>query len=67
VLERRQLERVMGWGIVFTLFFAAWLPVYWFNEPTTNVDDEIHLGEHAVERGHMWFEVASEANPTGFG
>lgn len=67
VLERRQLERVMGWGIVFTLFFATWLPVYWFNEPTTNVDNEIELMERSIERGSGWFQNQSESNPTGFG
>lgn len=67
VLERRQLERVMGWGVVFVLFFATWIPLYWLNEPGTNVDDELHLAENAVERGRQWFEVASEENPTGFG
>ena len=67
VLERRQLERVMGWGVLFVLFFATWIPVYWLNEPGTNVDDEIHLADNAVERGRLWFEVTSEENPTGFG
>gem|GEM_PF-469798 len=31
-LERSVLERYMSWGVVLTLFFAVFLPVYWFNE-----------------------------------
>jgi hypothetical protein len=67
VLERRHLERVMGWGIVFTLFFAAWLPILWIREPTTNVGDENTLVQRSIDRGNTWFQVASEENPTGFG
>jgi cytochrome c553 len=67
VLERRQLERVMGWGVVFTLFFAAWLPVVWLREPETNVDDELELIARSRERGSLWFQITSEENPTGFG
>ena len=32
-LERRVLERYMGWGIVLTAFFAIFLPLYWMREP----------------------------------
>ena len=32
-LERRVLERYMGWGIVLTTIFAIFLPLYWLNEP----------------------------------
>ncbi|MGH2740852.1 MAG: c-type cytochrome [Actinomycetota bacterium] len=66
VLERRHLEKVMGWGIVFVLFFAAWIPVVWILEPSTNVDDEIELVDRGVERGSRWFALADEENPTGF-
>lgn len=66
VLERRHLEKVMGWGIVFVLFFAAWIPVVWLLEPSTNVDDEIELVDRGVERGSRWFALATEENPTGF-
>jgi mono/diheme cytochrome c family protein len=67
ILERRQLEKMMGWGIVVTLLFATWLPLVWLFEPTTNVDDEIELIARSTERGERWFEVTSEENPTGFG
>lgn len=31
-LERTVLERYMAWGVVLTLFFAVFFPVYWFME-----------------------------------
>jgi mono/diheme cytochrome c family protein len=67
ILERRQLEKMMGWGILFTMIFALWVPVLWFLEPEQNVDDELELMARAVERGERWFQVTSEENPTGFG
>jgi mono/diheme cytochrome c family protein len=67
VLERRQLEKVMAWGAVFTVIFAVWLSVIWIGEPGRNVDDEIELIAKSVERGEQWFDITSEENPTGFG
>lgn len=31
-LETTVLERYMAWGVVLTLFFAIFLPIYWWNE-----------------------------------
>ena len=67
ILERRQLEKIMGWAIVFTLVFAGNVALVWLLEPATNVDDEIELIARSAERGERWFEVTSEENPTGFG
>jgi mono/diheme cytochrome c family protein len=67
ILERRQLERIMAWGVVFTLVFALNVAAIWLFEPATNVDDEIELIARSTERGERWFEVTSEENPTGFG
>ena len=67
VLERRQLERVMGWGVLFVLFFAVWLPLYWLGEPNRNVENEIELIDRSTARGGQWFQIADEDNPTGFG
>ena len=67
VLERRQLERVMAWGVVFTLIFAVNVAVIWYLEPEVNVDNEIELVSRSVDRGSKWFQLASEENPTGFG
>jgi mono/diheme cytochrome c family protein len=67
VLERRQLEKVMGWGILFVLIMALWLPALWLGEPGQNVDDAIELIGRSEERGSRWFQVADDENPTGFG
>jgi mono/diheme cytochrome c family protein len=67
VLERSQLEKVMGWGILFVLIMALWLPALWLQEPDQNVDDGIELLSRSEERGSQWFQLADEENPTGFG
>ena len=67
VLERSQLEKVLGWGILFFLVMALWLPALWLLEPNQNVDDAIELIARSEERGSQWFQVADEENPTGFG
>jgi cytochrome c553 len=58
---------VTGWGVLFVLFFAVWLPIIWVREPTTNVADELQLIQRGVNRGSQWFQLADEDNPTGFG
>ena len=67
VLERRHLERIMGWGIIFVVITAVWLPVIWLREPDQNVADAVELMDRAAERGEEWFGLTSEENPTGFG
>jgi mono/diheme cytochrome c family protein len=67
VLERSMFERLLGWNVLFVLFFSAWLPVLWLREPSQNVADEQDLVNRGVERGHRWFLPSSEENPTGYG
>jgi hypothetical protein len=67
VLERRHLERVIAWGIPFTLIFAVAVAVVWLREPAQNVADAEELMARSVARGERWFEVASDENPLGFG
>lgn len=67
VLERRMMERFLGWAVVFVIFFAAWLPILWLREPDTNVADAVTLTESSVRRGASWFGISDESNPTGFG
>ena len=67
VLERRHVERIMGWGILFVAITAIWLPVLWLREPDQNVSDAVELVDRAAERGESWFALTSEENPTGFG
>jgi len=67
MLERRFIERFVGWNLVFVLFFAVWLPVYWLQEPDRNVLEQVQLTDRSVERGAKWFALTNEENPTGFG
>ena len=66
VLERRQLERVMGWGIVFTFLFAIAVAVVWLREPSQNVADAVELIDRSIHRGELTFQVPTEENPEGF-
>jgi mono/diheme cytochrome c family protein len=66
VLERRHVERIMGWGILFVVIIAVWLPVIWLREPDQNVADAVELLGRASERGEAWFGLTTEENPTGF-
>lgn len=66
-LERRHVEKIMGWGILFVVITAIWLPVLWLREPDQNVADAVELVERAAARGEQWFGLTSEENPTGFG
>ncbi len=67
VLERRHLESVMGWGVAFTLLFALAVAYVFLQEPVQNRADAVELIDRSVERGELWFRVAGEENPTGFG
>ena len=67
MLERRFVDRFLGWSFLFVIFFAVWLAGLWLMEPQTNADDGVTLTERSVERGSMWFAISDEANPTGFG
>ncbi len=67
VLERRHVERMTAWGVVFMAVLAISVAWVWLREPDQNVDDAIELVARAEERGERWFGIADEANPTGFG
>ena len=65
VLERGLFERLLGWNVLFVLFFAAWIPALWLREPSQNVADDLDLVHRAVERGRQWFLPSSPDNPFG--
>ncbi|MGH2709866.1 MAG: c-type cytochrome [Actinomycetota bacterium] len=67
VLERRHVDRAKGWGILFVLIVALWLPALWLKEPDQNVADAVELVSRAERRGGEWFGLTSPENPTGFG
>lgn len=66
-LERSLFERLLGWNVLFVLFFAAWIPALWLREPGQNVADELDLVHRAVNRGRQWFLPSSPENPFGYG
>ena len=67
VLERRHVDRMKGWGILFVVITAIWLPALWLREPDQNVADAVELISRAERRGEEWFGLTSAENPTGFG
>ena len=54
-LERRVLERYMGWGIVLTAFFAIFLPLYWMREPARLTAATEAAAVQNFERGEELF------------
>src|SRR5688572_29313640 len=54
-LERRVLERYMGWGIVLTAFFAIFLPLYWMREPARLTAAQEAAAVTNFERGETLF------------
>ena len=54
-LERRVLERYMGWGIVLTAGFAIFLPLYWLNEPARLTTAQERAMVTDYERGEELF------------
>ena len=54
-LERRVLERYMGWGIVLTAFFAIFLPLYWMREPARLTAAQEAAAVTNFERGEQLF------------
>src|SRR5688500_10971818 len=54
-LERKVLERYMGWGIVLTAFFAIFLPLYWIREPARLTSAAEGAAVANYERGESMF------------
>lgn len=67
-LEKPLLEKLQAWAMIFFVFFAIWIPIYWLREPNQNVTDELLQSREAVERGRMTTEEFEEGvNELGFG
>ncbi len=56
-LESNVLERYMSWGLVLTLFFAVFLPVYWLREPARINSKATEEFVQQVVRGGELFEA----------
>ncbi|MGI9015601.1 MAG: cytochrome c [Euzebya sp.] len=54
-LEGNHLERLMSWGLVLTVFFAVFLPVYWLREPTRAEDKQENLFARDYNRGEEMY------------
>ena len=56
-LEKTVIERYMAWGVVLTLFFAVFLPLYWFNESRrlNNAQEEFFV--EAVVNGEETYQL----------
>ena len=65
-LERRVLDRWLGWGAVATIFMAVFLPVYWLREPTRLSHKENQFLRESIARGEALFSPAG-TTPTSVG
>lgn len=62
-LETTVLERTMGWGVVLTLFFAVFFPIYWLLEPSRLEGASEDFFVEAAVRGEEHFtEFCSECH-----
>jgi mono/diheme cytochrome c family protein len=50
-LEGRKLERVLGWSLLCASVIAVGLPLYWFREPTRQVEEQRGFDKRSIERG----------------
>jgi cbb3-type cytochrome c oxidase subunit III len=67
-LERSVLERYMAWGVVLTLFFAVFFPVYWIRETNrvTQATEERFVSQ--VVRGEeLYAENCAQCHGTNAG
>lgn len=56
-LEKGVLERTMGWGVVLTLFFAIFFPVYWLNEERRLSQAQEGFYVESVAQGEQNFQT----------
>src|SRR4051812_40055213 len=57
VLEGRRLNRIMVFGFLAVVFFALFIPVYWFFEPERMNNKETTFHTQSVERGKKYFAL----------
>jgi len=50
-LEKTVIERYMAWGVVLTLFFAVFFPLYWLNETRRLNTEQQNFYVQSVVRG----------------
>ncbi|MEX2552444.1 MAG: c-type cytochrome [Actinomycetota bacterium] len=60
VLESGRLTKVLFWGAGLTIFFAFFLPAYWFREPARMTAKEKSFEEDSVERGGIYYALTTD-------
>lgn len=62
-LEKTVIERYMAWGVVLTLFFAVFFPIYWLNESRRLNSEQQNFFVQAVVHGEEDFtEMCAECH-----
>jgi mono/diheme cytochrome c family protein len=60
VLESDRLIGIQRWGFGLALFFAIFLPLYWFAEPGRMKSQETAFNKESVERGALYFALRTD-------
>lgn len=60
VLESNRLTQVLLWGAGLTIFFAFFLPAYWFREPARMAAKEESFDEESIERGKIYYALTTD-------
>ncbi|MGQ0680107.1 MAG: c-type cytochrome [Actinomycetota bacterium] len=60
VLESDRLTKVTLWGMTLAIFFAIFLPVYWYREPARMAAKEKSFADESIERGHIYYALTTD-------
>jgi len=60
VLETDRLTKIIRWGLIVSVFFAAFLPLYWFREPQRMLAKEESYDEESIERGQKYYALRTD-------
>lgn len=60
VLESDRLDKIIRWGFITVVFFAAFFPVYWFLEPGRMAAREGEFKETSMQRGEEYFAMRAD-------
>jgi len=55
VLEGPRLTRISVWGLVMSLILAAFIFLYWVNEPSRLTSTTKTFAKQSIQRGHDYF------------
>jgi mono/diheme cytochrome c family protein len=60
VLESVRLTRILRWGVALSLFFAAFMFVYYFNEPNRMRQADKAQMQKSIDQGHYYFSLRQD-------